>query len=164
MMATTSEIHLPKLLLAIVGCEVAGGLGAIPTGKALATWYPTLAKPSYNPPNWVFGPVWTLLYALMGAALYTISERPDGDSAAVRPAQALFGLQLALNVLWSFLFFGRRAPGAALIELVGLWIAIALTIRAFARVSRFGALLLLPYLAWVSFAAALNFGIWRLNR
>ena len=157
-------IRLPALLLSIIGCEAVGILGTIPTSQGLKTWYPALEKPPYNPPNAIFGPVWTLLYALMGAALYTATMHREGDEADVRAARALFGTQLALNAIWSWLFFGRRSPLAALIEVGALWIAIALTIRAFARLSRTAALLLVPYLAWVTFASVLNFGIWRRNR
>lgn len=158
------KIHLPKLTAMILGSEAAGILGAIPTRDALATWYPRLKKPSFNPPSSVFGPVWTTLYALMGVSLYLVSEDQRAAQAVRGRAQILFGAQLALNTLWSFLFFGRRSPLAALVEIALLWIAILATIAAFARVSRAAALLLVPYLLWVSFAAALNFSIWRLNR
>lgn len=153
-----------KLAAMVVGCEAAGVIGAMATTDALKTWYPGLKKPSFNPPNAVFGPVWTLLYGLMGIALYLVSQPNPGNRRVVRLAQLVFGLQLGLNMLWSFLFFGRRSPLLALIEIVFLWLAIVLTVLAFAKVSRPAALLLLPYLFWTSFAAALNFSIWRLNR
>ena len=159
-----NAIRLPKLIAMVLVCEAAGGLGAIATSKSVSTWYPTLEKPSFNPPDWIFGPVWTTLYALMGVALYRVSEAQEGEPGVVRMAQVLFGLQLGLNTLWSFLFFGRRSPLAALIEIVALWIAILATTLAFWRISRGAALLLLPYLAWVSFAAVLNFELWRRNR
>jgi translocator protein len=158
------QIRIPKLIAMILGCEAAGGLGALVSGNAIETWYPTLRKPSFNPPNWIFGPVWTLLFALMGVALYLVSETKGDDERVTRLAKWLFALQLGLNVLWSGLFFGLRSPFFALIEIVFLWIAILLTILAFARISRTAALLLLPYLAWTTFAAVLNVALWRLNR
>lgn len=147
----------------ILGCEAAGGIGAIATAGSIDSWYRTLKKPDFNPPDWVFGPVWTVLYALMGVAASMVSDS-DADQKAVRRAQAVFGAQLALNTGWTYLFFGRRSPLAALIEIVFLWAAIAATIALFARVSVPAALLLVPYLLWTSFAAVLNAAIWRLNR
>ena len=160
--ATLHKARLPRLLAAVLLCELAGVAGAAPTARGLATWYPTLRKPVFNPPGWVFGPVWTTLYALMGLAL-DLAAHAGGPARAQRLARACFGLQLGLNALWAPLFFGRRAPGAAFAEIVALWLAIVLTVVAFARLSRVAALALLPYLAWVSFAAALNGAIWRLN-
>ena len=130
--------------------------------RSVTTWYPTLKKPSFTPPSWVFGPVWTTLYLLMGVSLYLIRTR---GTAAGAPGVAgkLFMLQLLLNALWSFIFFGLRSPGWALVEIVGLWAALMLTIRAVARVSRPAAVLLVPYLLWTSFALVLNAAIWRLN-
>ncbi len=154
--------ELPRLLGALLPPLVAGGVGGLATARSVATWYPTLRKPWFNPPDWVFGPVWSLLYLLMGIADYLVSRRPD--ERGVAGARRLYRLQLALNVLWSVLFFGRRAPLAALVEIVFLWVAIALTLRAFSRLSRVAALLLVPYLLWVSFAAVLTGAIWRLNR
>ena len=156
-------IRLPKLLVMILGCEAAGTAGTLFTGDALITWYPTLKKPSFNPPNRIFGPVWTLLFALMGVALYLASESKAGEERVKRAAKTLFGLQLGLNVLWTFIFFGRRSPLYALVEIVFLWAAILATILTFWRLSRTAALLLVPYLCWTSFAAVLNYEIWRLN-
>jgi translocator protein len=141
---------------------VAGGVGGVATSKSVDTWYRTLQKPSFNPPSWIFGPVWTTLYLMMGIAHYLV-EQEDAEPRLARPARILYGIQLVLNTLWSLLFFGRRSPLAALIEIVFLWVAIVLTIITFARVSRTAALLLLPYLLWVSFATVLNGAIWRLN-
>ena len=160
--AALRAARLPRLLAAVLLCELAGAVGAVPTARAVETWYPTLRKPAFNPPGWVFGPVWTALYALMGLALDLMS-RAGGPSPARRVAGGCFALQLGLNALWAPLFFGRRAPGAAFAEIVALWVAVALTVAAFARLSRTAALTLLPYLAWVGFAAALNYAIWRLN-
>lgn len=156
--------NVPRLLAAIVGCEAIGIIGGLYTRDGVEQWYPKLKKPAFNPPGWIFGPVWTLLYALMGAALYLAARDGDPDRDATRLGKFFFGLQLALNGLWSFIFFRRRSPLYALVEIAFLWLAILLTVLAFARVSRRAALLLLPYLLWVSFAALLNFEIWRLNR
>jgi translocator protein len=153
---------IPKLVAAILVCEAAGGVGALATRDAIDGWYSTLRKPAFNPPNWVFGPVWTALYMLMGIALYRIST-DGGKDSAIRRAQGLFAAQLALNAGWSFLFFGRRSPLYALVEIVLLWMTILFTIAAFFRISKFAGLLLVPYLLWTTFAAVLNLSIWRLN-
>lgn len=142
--------------------EAAGGLGALATRDAIDTWYRTLNKPSFNPPNSVFGPVWATLYFLMGIAVGLVSLRGE-DHARVRLAQSLFAIQLALNSGWSFIFFGRRSPFLAFLEILLLWVAIIVTIAAFFRLSRLAGLLLVPYLLWTTFAAVLNFSIWRLN-
>jgi translocator protein len=124
-------------------------------------WYASLKKPSWNPPGWVFGPVWTALYATMALAAWLVWRR--GGFAAQRRPLVIFLVQLALNAAWTPLFFGLHWPGAAFAEIILLWLAIAATVAAFARVSRLAAWLLVPYLAWVGFAAALNFTIWHLN-
>lgn len=124
-------------------------------------WYATLRKPSWNPPNWIFGPVWTLLYTMMAAAAWLVCQRASFAANAV--PLAVFLIQLALNALWSWLFFGLQKPGLAFAEIVALWLAIAASLLLFRRVSPLAAWLLAPYLAWVSFAAALNFTLWRLN-
>lgn len=151
-----------KLVIAIVGSELAGIIGSVFTAPAIAEWYTTITKPELNPPAWVFGPVWTTLFALMGIAAFLVwkqgLERRD-----VRIALGIFVGQLALNTLWSILFFGLQSPGAAFIEIVILWFAILATIVAFARISRPAAWLLVPYILWVSFASYLNFSIWMLN-
>lgn len=124
-------------------------------------WYASLKKPSWNPPGWVFGPVWTALYTMMGVAAWLVWRR--GGFAAQRRPLTLFLVQLALNAAWTPLFFGLRQPGLAFSEIVLLWLAIAATLIAFRPVSSAASWLLAPYLAWVSFAAALNFALWRLN-
>lgn len=146
----------------ILACEAAGLLGSIATVGSIPTWYAALAKPAFAPPNWVFAPVWTLLYAMMGAALYLVL-RQGWQRPAVREGATAFGVQLGLNVLWSFLFFGLHSPLLAFFGIVLLGLAIAWTIRSFYAVSRPAAGLLVPYLAWVSFATVLNFAIWQLN-
>ena len=147
-----------------------GALGSIPTAKAIPTWYRSLEKPDWNPPDAVFGPVWTALYGLMGVALVLVRREPTrpavsavSATSAAGPAQAVFGLQLALNLAWSFVFFGGRDPRGALVVIGLMWVAILATIAQFWRVRRSAALLLVPYLAWVSFASILNAEIVRRN-
>jgi tryptophan-rich sensory protein len=157
----TPGASLPLLLRSLVLPLVAGAAGSAATYPNLG-WFETLEKPAFSPPKSLFGPVWTTLYLLMGAAHYLVTTQ-EAEPAAKRAAQNLYGLQLGLNALWSFLFFGRRNPLAALVEIVVLWTAIVLTIVAFARISRPAALLLVPYLLWTTFATVLNAAIWRLN-
>jgi len=154
---------IAKLAGAVAACEAAGGIGAFLSREGLQEWYPKLHKPSFNPPDWVFGPTWTLLYALMGTSLWLAEER-DEDGAAKRTSRVFFGLQLVLNVLWTYVFFRRRAPGWAFVEVLVLLAAIAATVASFSKASRTAALLLVPYLLWTGFASVLNFSIWRLNR
>jgi translocator protein len=142
---------------------LAGVVGGLATRSSVSTWYPTLQKPAFNPPPWVFGPVWTTLYVLMGVAAW-LAWRAAGRGPARERGQRLFWVQLALNVLWSFLFFGLRSPPLALVEILLLWAAIFATLRAFWRVRPLAGALLLPYLAWVSFATLLNASIAWLNR
>jgi len=151
------------LVVFVLICQAAGGIGGLFTATSVGTWYAALRKPPYNPPGWIFGPVWTVLYALMGVAAWLVVRR-GWDSVAVKAALAAFVAQLVLNMLWSAVFFGMRSPGIAFIELLGLWVAILVTIRLFWRVSPTAGALLVPYVLWVSFAAVLNYSIWRLNR
>ena len=154
---------IAKLAGAVAACEAAGGIGAFLSREGLQEWYPKLQKPSFNPPDWVFGPTWTLLYALMGTSLWLAEER-DEDGAAKWNSRVFFGAQLLLNVLWTYVFFGRRAPGWAFVEVLVLLAAIAATVASFSKVSRTAALLLVPYLLWTGFASVLTFSVWRLNR
>jgi benzodiazapine receptor len=159
---TPSPLRQAVVLIALLAASLGvGALGALATAQSVGTWYQTLAKPSFNPPDRVFGPVWTALYVLMAIAAWLVWRRAGWREA--RPALALFALQLALNLAWSFLFFGARWIGGALVEIVLLWLAIAATIAAFRRHSAWAAWLMLPYLAWVSFASLLNWSLWRLN-
>ncbi|MDP1590070.1 MAG: TspO/MBR family protein [Prosthecobacter sp.] len=135
-------------------------LGGLATASSITTWYPTLAKPSFNPPNWLFGPVWTTLYIMIAVAGWRVWRRVG---FADKRAFAAFGAQLALNLLWPVLFFGLQMLGPALAGLVLLWISIAVTLLMFWRHDRAASLLFAPYLAWVSFAGALNAAIWSLN-
>jgi tryptophan-rich sensory protein len=144
----------------ITVCFAAAGMGSLATGQALIAWYPALTKPPGNPPNWVFGPVWTCLYLAMAIAAWRVWRRRGLDCREL----VLFSVQLVLNVTWSLLFFGLRNPGAAVIDIALLWIAILVTTILFLRVDRLAGGLLLPYLAWVTFASYLNAAIWIINR
>ncbi len=138
-----------------------GGASGYFTSGSITTWYAALNKPSFNPPNYLFGPVWTLLYALMGVSLYFIWKSPVG--IARTKALSIFSLQIALNFFWSFIFFNFHELGWALVEIAILWIAILLMITSFHRINKTAAYLQIPYLMWVSFAAVLNAAIWKLN-
>ena len=142
-------------------CLGAGGLGAIATTTEIDGWYRTIAKPAWNPPDFVFGPVWTTLYVMMGVAAWVV-WKPAGVRAAVLPL-TLFVVQLGLNVAWSWIFFAMHQPGWACVEIVILWLAIVATTVAFFGCSEIAGWLMVPYLAWVSFASVLNFTIWQLN-
>jgi len=150
------------LLLAtfLVATLLVGALGSLAGSDSVRTWYPTIEKPAWTPPAWLFGPVWTLLYVAMATAAWRVVAR-DGVLAARLPL-ALFGLQLALNGAWSWVFFGARAPAAAFVEIVFLWIAVLATTVSFAARSRLAGWLMAPYLAWTTFAAVLNAEIARL--
>lgn len=152
-----------KDILALVGfvglCLVVGGVSGYLTLGGVRDWFPTLVKPSFNPPNWIFGPVWTLLYIMMGVAAWMV-WRQGGD---INLALWLFFIQLSLNFLWSLLFFNFHRIDLALIEIAALWISIAATLTAFWQIDLRAGLLLVPYLAWVSFASILNAAFWRLN-
>ena len=158
-----TKIDWKKLLFSIFMTQIAGGIGAIATTPKITTWYAHLNQPSFRPPNWLFGPVWTLLYLLMGIAFYLVftSKKPTKLKS---PALQMFLIQLGLNVAWSFLFFGLENPLFGLICIAFLWWTIFQTILKFHKVSPLSAYLLYPYLAWVSFASILNFSIWLLNK
>ncbi|WZO96495.1 TspO/MBR family protein [Isosphaeraceae bacterium EP7] len=153
---------LIALAVSLLICFAAAGLGSAWTLESIPTWYAGIRKPSWNPPNSIFGPVWTALYFLMAVSASIIWRR-EGWSRTGMVALGLFSIQLALNVAWSGLFFGLHRPDLAFVDIVLLWLAIAATIARFAPISRPAAALLVPYLAWVSFAGVLNLTIWRLN-
>ncbi len=154
--------ELAKLILCIIICQAAGVVGSIFTSSSVSSWYPTLIKPSFTPPGWVIGLVWTILFTLMGISLFLVwregLDRPD-----VKTAIYVFAAQLVVNVMWSGAFFGLQSPLAGLAVIAVLWVLILLTIIKFWPISRASALLLVPYILWVSFAAFLNFTIWKLN-
>jgi len=148
-----------RLTLCIAVCLGAGWLGSLLTRPALMAWYEGLSKPSWTPPNWLFAPVWTILYLAMGVAAWLVWQQ---SSLTAVPMQ-FFLLQLFLNVSWSAVFFRFRSSGWAFLEIAALWSAILLTVIAFLRTAPLAGWLMIPYLGWVSYAAALNFAIWRLN-
>lgn len=149
-------IVLAALLLL---CLAVGAGAGWATSQSVSDWYPTLAKPWWNPPNWLFGPVWTALYILMAVAAWLVWKTPRDTTGAM----ILFFSQLVLNFAWSFLFFGARSPWLGLLGIIFLWLALAATTWAFFNARRTAGLLMLPYLAWVSFAGLLNFTIWQIN-
>lgn len=154
----TAAKSISALFLALVICFGAAAIGAqFPPGE----WYAGLRKPAWNPPNWIFAPVWTALYTLMAVAAWRVWRR--GDGLRGRAALSLFLLQLLCNAVWSWFFFGLHRPALALVDIVLLWLSLLATLVAFGRIDRVAALLLAPYLAWVSFAMALNWALWRLN-
>lgn len=157
-----TNLDPPKLVVSIVVCFLAAGLGTVFTSTTIETWYVELEKPFFNPPNWVFGPVWTVLYLLMAVSLYLVWLRGI-ENREVRTGIAAFAVQLVLNVAWSGAFFGLRSPSVGLAVIIALWVAILWTIVEFYGISKKAAYLLLPYIAWVSFAVVLNFYIWGLN-
>lgn len=152
-----------KLLASVAACQLAGFFGSIFTRQAIPSWYVQLQKPSFTPPNWLFGPMWISLYLLMAVAAYLVWQKGLA-SKGVREALAMFLVQLLLNAFWSLAFFGWRSPLAGVVVIVLLWLAIAATIFLFWRISRPAAWLLLPYILWVSLATALNISIHLLNR
>lgn len=143
-------------------CIGVSGIGGAITRTSVSDWYQGLSKPSFNPPDWVFTPVWISLFILMGVSAWLVWRRTSFRRGRV--PLAWFGMQLALNLAWSGLFFGIRSVGWALVEIVALWIAILLTVISFYRVNMAAGLFLVPYLLWSSFAVALNASIWWLNR
>jgi len=151
-----------KLGIAIIVSEGAGIIGSVFTAPLIESWYAGLIRPQLAPPNWIFAPVWTLLFLLMGISAFLIWEK-GLNRKDVKIALSIFAGQLVLNTLWSIIFFGVHSPGWAFVEIIFLWIAILATIITFARISKLAGLLLLPYIIWVSFAGYLNFMIWLIN-
>jgi tryptophan-rich sensory protein len=156
------KINYFKLVLSIIVCQLAGFIGSFFTVSSVSSWYLTLNKPFFNPPSWLFGPVWISLYLLMGISLYIIWNKGITNNQS-KIAILIFGIQLILNSLWSIIFFGLKTPLFAFIEIIILWIFIILTIKYFYRISKTASYLLIPYILWVSFAALLNFFIYYLN-
>jgi tryptophan-rich sensory protein len=183
------KINYIKLLVSIIICQLAGAIGSIFTVPSIKEWYATLNKPSINPPSWIFGPVWTALFLLMGISLYLVWSKgfvvsaPGGPASGWKNIKAwnplsqklnagswqkinivlIFALQLVLNILWSVIFFTLHQPGLAFFELLMLWFAILYTIINFYRISKVSAYLLVPYILWVTFAGFLNYSLWMLN-
>jgi len=154
--------NIVRLIIAVAVSEGAGVVGSLFTASSVSDWYVVLAKPALTPPGWVFGPVWIVLYALMGTAAYLIWQK-GLKRRDVRIALGIFLSQLILNTLWSIIFFGLQSPGTAFIVIIILWFAVLATIVTFAEVSKPAAWLLIPYILWVTFASYLNYAIWWLN-
>ena len=155
---------ITRILSVVVTCLVIGYFSGIVTRSAIADWYPTLIKPSFNPPNWIFAPVWSMLYVMMGVAAGLVWDRMEQESEVVKKALLFFAIQLGLNALWSYLFFGLHNPMLAGLEIVVLWLMIYETYIQFSKINKIAGYLLVPYIAWVSFAAILNASIWWLNK
>ena len=158
-------MNIPKyvtLIICILLPLIIGSLSGLANAGSINTWYAQLNKPSFNPPGYLFGPVWTVLYLLMGVSLYLVWKAPDGRMRDY--ALIIFGIQMILNFAWSFIFFYFRQAGWALVDIIVLWIFIVIMILIFYRISRVSALIQIPYLLWVSFATLLNASIWMLNK
>ncbi len=150
-----------KLLVSVVGCELVGVVSTPFTLRAIPEWYSTLNKPFFSPPNWLFGPVWTLLYLMMGVSIYLIWKQKQNTNT--RKAIELFSAQLFLNFLWTPAFFGLHSPSFGLLVIITMWFAILKTIKKFLSVNKTAGYLLVPYILWVSFATLLNLAIFVLN-
>lgn len=155
---------ITKILTLVVTCLAIGYFSGLITRSSILTWYPTLIKPSFNPPNWIFAPVWSLLYCMMGVAAGLVWDYIDFEKQKTTQALNFFAIQLGLNALWSYLFFGLMNPMLAGIEIIVLWLFIYETYLKFSKINKIAGYLFLPYLAWVSFATVLNLSIWWLNR
>lgn len=155
------KTHWVKFVVSILMCQAAGTIGSLFTSSSIPTWYATLNKPAFNPPNWIFAPVWIFLYILMGISFYLIWIKSDVPNFGFLLSVFLF--QLVLNVFWTIIFFGLKSPLYAFIEIIILWIMILICIISFYPVSKAASILLIPYILWVSLASILNFSLWRLN-
>lgn len=152
---------LNLLIISILLSQAAGGIGSLATASAIPNWYTTLNKPFFNPPNWLFGPVWLILYTMMGIALYLIWRKKPTKKTNF--ARNLFFVHLLINALWSLVFFGLKNLGLALVVITTLWLMIAWLIKLFCPIDKRASWLIFPYLLWVTFASLLNYAIWRLN-
>lgn len=153
-----------KIIIALVICLMVGYSASTVTRPSVETWYPTIIKPVFNPPNWIFMPMWTLLYILMAVAAGLVWDKIKEQNEEVKKALGFFLIQLTLNAIWSYLFFGLKNPMLALIEIALLWLMIYETYLKFVKINKTAGYLLIPYMAWVAFAAILNASIWWLNR
>lgn len=150
-----------SIIISIIIAQAAGLIGSVFTASSVQTWYVNLVKPTWTPPSWLFGPVWITLYVFMGIAAYLIWQSRKMPGAKL--ALYVYGIQLCLNALWSIIFFGLKNPGFAFVEIIILLIFIIITAALFWRINKIAGVLFLPYIVWVSFAAFLNYAIWRLN-
>ena len=155
---------ITRILAVVVTCLVIGYFSGMVIRSSVTIWFPILIKPSFNPPSWVFAPVWSILFVMMGVAAGLVWDRIEAEREAVKKALIFFAIQLGLNALWSYLFFGLRNPMLAGLEIIVLWLMIFETYIQFVKINKIAGYLLLPYLAWVSFASVLNGSIWWLNR
>ena len=153
-----------RIATVIMTCLAVGYISSIVTRENIPTWYALINKPFFTPPNWVFAPVWTLLYIMIGFAAGSVWNKIDTEEANVKKAFLFFLIQLALNALWSFLFFGLQNPFLASIEIILLWLMIFETYKQFKNIDKLAANLLLPYLVWISYATLLTISVWYLNR
>jgi translocator protein len=156
------KINYFKLIISIIICQLAGIIGSFFTVTSVSTWYVTLNKPFFNPPGWLFGPVWIILYLLIGISLYIIWNKKI-NTKTKQVALIIFFIQLILNTIWSILFFGLKSPLLAFLDIIFLWFAIIFTMYFFNKISKTATYLLIPYILWVSFAMILNFSIYYLN-
>jgi translocator protein len=152
-----------KLVISLLVPQITGASAALFTVTGTGSWYQQIKRPEWNPPNWVFAPVWTLLYIMMGIAFFLI-WKTNAPVEKKRTAMGLWAVQLFLNFLWSFIFFYKHHIGLAVAEILCLWIFIILTIFSFSKISKMAAWLLVPYICWVSFAGLLTYTIWNLNQ
>jgi len=153
-----------KIVIALFICLMVGYSASVVTRPSVETWYPTIIKPSFNPPNWIFMPVWTLLYILMAVAAGLVWDQIKEKNEEVKKALGFFLIQLTLNAIWSYIFFGLKNPMLALIEIALLWLMIYETYLKFTKINKTAGYLLIPYMAWVAFAGILNASIWWLNK
>lgn len=153
-----------KIAIALIICLMVGYSASVVTRPSVETWYPTLVKPSFNPPNWIFMPVWTLLYIFMGVAAGLVWDKIKEQNEEVKKALGFFLIQLTLNAIWSYIFFGLKNPMLAFVEIALLWLMIYETYFKFDKINKIAGYLLIPYMAWVAFAGILNASIWWLNR
>jgi len=153
-----------KIVIALIVCLMVGYSASVVTRPSVETWYPTIIKPSFNPPNWIFMPMWTFLYILMAVTAGLVWDKIKEQNEEVKKALGFFLIQLALNAIWSYLFFGLKNPMLALIEIALLFLMIYETYLKFIKINKIAGYLLIPYMAWVAFAGILNASIWWLNR
>ena len=153
-----------RIIVVVIVCLAVGYFSGAVTREAITDWYPTLIKPSFNPPNWIFFPVWTALYIMMGIAAGLVWNKIEVQKEVVKKALIFFAIQLGLNALWSYLFFGLHNPMLAGLEIIVLWLMIYETYVQFSKINKIAGYLFIPYIAWVSFAAILNLSIWWLNK
>jgi len=155
---------ITKIVVALIICLMVGYSASMVTRPSVETWYPTIIKPRFNPPNWIFMPVWTLLYILMAVAAGLVWDKIKEQNQEVKVALGFFLIQLTLNAIWSYIFFGLKNPMLALIEIALLWLMIYETYLKFTKINKTAGYLLIPYMAWVAFAGILNASIWWLNK